>query len=48
MSRSSCIAKPLLLILVRVRVRGHFVMSITKNHESHYVAVMDDPQMDGN
>ena len=34
-SRSSCIAKPLTTILLRIRVRGHFVMSITKNHESH-------------
>ena len=30
-------------ILLRIRVRGHFVMSITKNHESHYVAVLDNP-----
>ena len=31
-------------ILLRIRVRGHFVMSITKNHESHYVAVLDNPR----
>ena len=30
-------------IFLRIRVRGHFVMSITKNHESHYVAVLDNP-----
>ena len=43
-SRSSCNAKPLLLILLRTRVnRGHFVMSIIKNRESHYVTVLDNP-----
>ena len=31
-------------ILLRIRVRGHFVMSITNNHESHYVTVLDNPQ----
>ena len=31
-------------ILLRIRVGGHFVMSITKNHESHYVGVLDNPQ----
>ena len=30
--------------ILRIRVRGHFVMSITKNHESHYVAVLDNFQ----
>ena len=30
-------------ILLRIRVRGHFVTSITKNHESHYVTVLDTP-----
>ena len=30
-------------ILLRIRVRGHFVMSITKNHEWHYVTVLDNP-----
>ena len=30
-------------ILLRIRVRGHFVMSITKYHESHYVGVLDNP-----
>ena len=29
-------------ILLRIRVRGHFVMSITKNHESYYVIVLDN------
>ena len=29
-------------ILLRIRVRGHFVMSITKNHESNYVTVLDN------
>ena len=29
--------------LLRIRVRGHFVTSITKNHESHYVTVLDNP-----
>ena len=27
-------------ILLRIRARGHFVMSITKNHESNYVTVL--------
>ena len=31
-------------ILLRIRVGGHFVISITKNHESHYVTVLDNPQ----
>jgi len=31
-------------ILLRIRVRGHFVMSITKIHESHYDAVLDNPR----
>ena len=30
-------------ILLRIRVRGHFVMSITNNHESHYVTVLHNP-----
>ena len=30
-------------ILLRIRVRGHFVMSITENHEFHYVTVLDNP-----
>ena len=30
-------------ILLRIRVRGHFVMSITENCESHYVTVLDNP-----
>ena len=34
-------------ILLRIRVRGHFVMSITKNHESHYVTVLDNPHLWG-
>ena len=29
-------------ILLRIRLRGHFVMSITKNHESHYFTVLDN------
>ena len=29
-------------ILLRIRARGHFVMSITKTHESHYVGVLDN------
>ena len=41
-SRSSCIAKPSVCLL-RITVRVHFVMSITKNHESHYVMVLDNP-----
>ena len=32
-------------ILLTLRVRGHFVMSVTKNHESHYVTVLDDSQV---
>ena len=31
-------------ILLRIRVRAHFAMSITKNHESHYVTVLNNPQ----
>ena len=31
-------------ILLRIRVREHFVMSITKYHESPYVGVLDNPQ----
>ena len=42
-SRSSCIAK-IVTILLRIRVRGHFGMSVTKNHESHYVKVLDNPR----
>ena len=30
-------------ILLRIRAGGHFVMTITKNHESHYVGVLDNP-----
>ena len=30
-------------VLLRIRARGHFVMSITKTHESHYVGVLDNP-----
>ena len=30
-------------ILLRIRVRGHFVMSNTKYQESHYVTVLDNP-----
>ena len=29
-------------ILLTIRVRGHFVMSLTKNHESHYITVLDN------
>ena len=32
-----------LTILLRIRAGGHFVMSITKNRESHYVTVLDNP-----
>ena len=32
------------LQFVNIRVRGHFVMSITKYHDSHYVGVLDNPQ----
>ena len=34
-------------ILLTIRVRRHFVMSITKNHEPHYVTVLDNPRIDG-
>ena len=30
-------------IFLRVKVGGHFVMSIVKYHESHYVGVLDNP-----
>ena len=30
-------------IFLRIRVEGHFVMSIVKCHESHYVGVLDNP-----
>ena len=29
-------------ILLTIRIRGHFVMSLKKNHESHYVTVLDN------
>ena len=29
-------------IFLTIRVRGHFVMSVKKNHESHYVTVLDN------
>jgi len=29
-------------ILLRIRVRGHFVMSNKKYHEYHYVTVLDN------
>ena len=29
-------------VLLTIRVRGHFVMSVKKNHESHYVTVLDN------
>ena len=29
--------------ILRIRVRGHFVMSITENHKSYYVTVLDNP-----
>ena len=29
-------------ILLRIKVRGYFVMSIIKNHESHFVTVLDN------
>ena len=32
-------------ILLRITVRGHFVMCNTKCHESHYVTVLDNPPM---
>ena len=32
-------------ILLRNRDRGHFVMSITRNHESHYVTALDNPHV---
>ena len=31
-------------IFLRIKVGGHFVMSIVKCHESHYVGVLDNPQ----
>ena len=31
-------------ILLRIRIRGHFVTSITKNYESHYATVLDNPR----
>ena len=32
-------------ILLRIRVRGHFAMSNTNYHESHYVTVLDYSQL---
>ena len=32
-------------ILLGIWVRGHLMMSITKNHESHYVTVLDNPPL---
>ena len=34
-------------LLLRIRVRRHFVMSHTKYHESHYVTVLDNPPLKG-
>ena len=31
-------------IFLRIKVGGHFVMSIVTSHESHYVGVLDNPQ----
>ena len=41
-SHSSCIGK-FVTIMLRIRVRGHFVMSITENHGSDYVTVLTNP-----
>ena len=30
-------------IFLRIKVGGHFVTSIVKCHESHYVGVLDNP-----
>ena len=30
-------------ILLRIRVKGHFVMFNTRHHESHYITVLDNP-----
>ena len=30
-------------VFLRIKVGGHFVMSIVKCHESHYVGVLDNP-----
>ena len=30
-------------IFLRIKVGGHFVMSIVKCHKSHYVGVLDNP-----
>ena len=32
-------------IFLRTKVGGHFVMSIVKCHESHYVGVLDNPRI---
>ena len=32
---------------LRIKVGGHFVMSIMKCYESHYVGVLDNPQGEG-
>ena len=32
-------------ILMRIRVRGHLVMSITRNHDSHYFTLLDNPRV---
>jgi len=32
-------------ILLRIRDRGHFLMSITRNHESHYVTALENPHV---
>ena len=29
---------------LRIKVGGHFVMSIVKCHESHYVGLLDNPR----
>ena len=32
---------------LRIKVGGHFVMSIVKCYESHYVGVLDNPRTHG-
>ena len=40
---AGCMYCKTVIILLRIRVRGHFVMSITNNHESQYFTVLDNP-----
>ena len=39
-----CKSRKTVTIFLRIKVGGHFVMSIVKCHESYYVGVLDNPR----